>query len=196
MADKREIEISLEVLEKASRETLIQIIQFLLEKNARLEQRIDKLEAKLNQDSSNSNQPPSSDSPYKKKPKTKKRKKRKPRQGYRQELLEPTEVKPVLPGRCPCGCTEFDDQQPYYTHQHIELPEIVMSVMHFVLYQGRCTNCGKVVKGYTPQEYQTGYGPRLSALMAEIGGIDGNSRETIQTFLSSVLGIPISQGAI
>lgn len=32
--------------------------------------------------------------------------------------------------------------------------------------------------------------------MAEIGGIDGNSRQTIQTFCSSVLGITISLGTI
>jgi transposase len=29
-----------------------------------------------------------------------------------------------------------------------------------------------------------------------VNGYDGNSRETIQTFLGSVLGVPISQGAI
>lgn len=196
MADKREIEISLAVLEKAPRKTLLQVIEILLEKNAQLEKRVEALEAKLNQNSSNSNKPPSSDPPYQKKPKAKQKKKRKPRQGHRQELLEPTEVKAILPGHCPCGCSEFDDQEPYYTHQHIELPEIVMSVVHFVLYQGRCTNCGKIAKGYVPGQYQTGYGPRLSALIAEIGGIDGNSRETIQTFLASVLGIPISQGGI
>jgi transposase len=32
--------------------------------------------------------------------------------------------------------------------------------------------------------------------VANIGGIDGNSRETIQTFCSSVLGIKISLGVI
>jgi transposase len=32
--------------------------------------------------------------------------------------------------------------------------------------------------------------------VAEIGGIDGNSRETIQSFCSSVLGFKISLGAI
>ena len=71
-----------------------------------------------------------------------------------------------------------------------------MQIVHFRLYKGRCRDCGKIVKGYVPAPYQAGYGPRLSALIAELAGIDGNSRETIQSFLSSVLGIPISQGAI
>jgi transposase len=195
--DKREMEISLAVLENAPRETLLQVIEILLGRIARHEKRIEELEAKLKRNSSNSNQPPSSDSPYAKgKPKKAKSKKRKPRQGYRQQMLEPTQIEEIPPESCSCGCTEFSDLQPYYTHQHIELPEIVMLVIHFILYQGRCKGCGKLVKGYVPKEYRTGYGPRLSALIAEIGGIDGNSRETIQTFLASVLRVPISQGAI
>ncbi|MDH5299525.1 MAG: IS66 family transposase, partial [Desulfobulbaceae bacterium] len=196
MADKNDIEISLAVLEKAPRETLIQIIQFLLAKVERLEKRVEELEAKLNRNSTNSNQPPSADSPYAKGKANGEKKTRKPRRGHRQQMLEPTETKAIPPERCSCGCSEFNDLRPYYTHQHIELPEIAMLVTHFVLHQGRCQGCGKLAKGYTPKEYQTGYGPRLSALIAEIGGIDGNSRETIQTFLASVLQVPISQGAI
>ncbi len=193
MVDKSLLPEGLEIPLEDWQKTPPSVIRLILH----LIERIEKLEARLNQDSSNSNKPPSSDSPYKKKPeKKKKKKKRKSRQGYRQELLEPTEIKPILPKRCSCGCTEINDQQPYYTNQHIELPEIVMQVAHYVLYKGRCRDCGKIVKGYVPKEYQTGYGPRLSALIAEIGGIDGNSRETIQTFLASVLGVPISQGAI
>ncbi|MFZ5759853.1 MAG: IS66 family transposase [Thermodesulfobacteriota bacterium] len=197
MADRCEVEkIPLAVLEKMPRETLITIILALMEKNALLEKHIEELEARLNRNSSNSNQPPSADSPFKKAPAKKPKKQRKPRQGHRQQMLEPTETREIPPERCSCGCTEFSDLRPYYTHQHIELPEIVMRVIHFILYHGRCRHCGKLVKGFVPGEYQTGYGPRISALIAEVGGIDGNSRETIQTFLDSVLGVPISQGAI
>ena len=196
MPESREIETSLAVLRQAPRDTLIQIIQLLLEKISRLEQRSEELAAKLNRNSSNSNQPPSADSPFAKGGEKKQGKKRPPRQGFRQQMLVPTVTKPIFPAPCSCGCTEFDDLRPYYTHQHIELPEIVMLINHFVLYQGRCRQCGKIGKGYVAGDFQTGYGPRLSALIAEICGIDGNSRETIQTFLSSVLGIPISQGAI
>ncbi|WP_290895650.1 IS66 family transposase [Hoeflea sp.] len=105
-------------------------------------------------------------------------------------------MRQVHPPRCECGCTQFEDPEPYYTHQHIELPQIVMRVLHFELFKGRCCHCGKTVKGHVPSEYRTGYGPCLSALIAELAGIDGASRETIQTFLSSVLGIAISQGGI
>jgi transposase len=86
--------------------------------------------------------------------------------------------------------------KPYYTHQHVELLEIVKKVIHFVLYSGRCSKCGRVNKGHVPIEFQTGYGPRLSALVVELVGIAGNSRDMVQRFCSSVLRIPISLGAI
>ena len=86
--------------------------------------------------------------------------------------------------------------KPYYAHQHVELLEIVKKVIHFVLYSGRCSKCGKVNKGHVPIEFQTGYGPRLTALLVELVGIAGNSRDIVQRFCSSVLRIPISLGAI
>lgn len=198
-------------LEKLPATALRVIIRKLLDHTALQEQRIkeleakiSQLEAKINQNSSNSNKPPSTDSPYGKKasdengskPKKGKPGGRKGHKGHRQELISPTEVKNVHPGSCSCGCSKFKDLEPYYTHQHLELPTIVMKVIHFVLFRGKCTDCGKIGKGYVPKQYSTGYGPRFSALVAEIGGIDGNSRETIQSFCSSVLNLKISLGAI
>lgn len=198
MPDQREIEISVAALRKASPETLIQIIEFLLAQNDQLKKRVEALEAKRNQNSSNSNKPPSSDSPFDKQGENRppRKKKRKSRKGYRQEMLEPNKIITVPPEPCSCGCNQFSNQEPYYTHQHIELPEIIMLITHFVLLKGRCQACGKLSKGHIPNEFRTGYGSRLCALIAEIGGIDGNSRETIKMFCSSVLNIPISLGAI
>jgi transposase len=85
---------------------------------------------------------------------------------------------------------------PYYTHQAIELPRIEMEVRHWVLYQGQCVACGRWGKASLPAEQTTGYGPRLSALMAELAGTYGNGRRIVQGFCSSVLGVPISLGAI
>jgi len=164
-----------------------------------LEAKVCELEARLNQNSSNSNKPPSTDMPYKEKERKSGKRKpggRKGHKGYRQQLMPPTKTVTLNPGPCSCGCRTFTDRQPYYTHQHIELPEIVMTVIHFILYKGKCTVCGKIGKGYVPAEFSTGFGPRLSALVAEIGGIDGNSRETIQSFFSSVLGVKISLGTV
>jgi transposase len=67
------------------------------------------------------------------------------------------------------------NRRPYYTHQVIELPEFKMKVLHFILNKGNCRNCGKIVKAKVTKEHQSGYDPRLSALIAEISGIQGNN---------------------
>lgn len=86
--------------------------------------------------------------------------------------------------------------RPFYIHQVIELPKIEMDIQHFILNQGVCTRCGGTVKSQLPKHNQTGFGPRLSALVTEISVIQGNSRETSRTFCQSVLGFSISTGAI
>ena len=47
-----------------------------------------------------------------------------------------------------------------------------------------------------PAEQRTGDGPRFSALRGDIAGTHGTSRRTIQDFCASVLGGPISLGAL
>ena len=167
-----------------------------------LQERVESLEARLNQNSTTSSRPPSSDAPYKKpRRRTGSKGARKGggkpgHPGHRQVLCAPTTVEEVLPEWCACGSGEFDLIRPYYTHQVIELPPIEMEVTHWVLHQGRCLGCGRWQKAPAPGEHITGYGPRFSALMAELAGTYGNGRRMVQTFCSSVLGVPISLGAI
>jgi transposase len=82
------------------------------------------------------------------------------------------------------------------THQVIELPPITMEVTHRVLHQGWCQACGRWSQAPIPAEQVSGYGPRLSALMGELAGTYGNDRRMVQNFCASVLGVPISLGAI
>ena len=201
MADPQEPLLTVEALQEAPRETLLDVIRFLLAENARLKQRIDDLEQRLNANSTNSSKPPSSDSPYVK-PKaktsgTKGKAGAKPgHKGTRYQMLPPTAEVPLLPTACPCGAQEFRQVKPFYTHQHLELPEVRLTVTHFTLHQGKCTACGRINRTEVPREYRTGYGPRLSAVMAELAGSHGDSRLTIQNFCASVLGFAISLGAI
>jgi transposase len=121
--------------------------------------RVEALEARLQQNSTTSHRPPSSDNPYKK-----------PRQrstsatsrkaggqpghaGHRQVLLPPTAVHDLRPERCPCGNTTFAATRPYYTHQVLELPPIEVEVRHFVLHQGWCTVCGSANNAQIPPEH-------------------------------------------
>jgi transposase len=182
-------------------------IQRLQEVQRQLEKRLDELEDRLNRNSRNSNKPPSTDPPFSKPAmgsgsgkKKKKRKKggQKGHQGHRQELLEASRVVDLKPEACPCGNHHLPDHrmEPFYTHQVIELPKIQMEVTHFVLHRANCPECGRTVKAALPKSSRSGYGPRLSALIAEMSGTMGAGRETVKNFCRSVLGIHISIGAV
>jgi transposase len=175
----------------------------LRDEMGQLQERMESVEARLKQNSTTSSRPPSSDSPYQKprrrtESSTSRRKGGgKPgHPGHRQVLLTPASVEAVMPAWCECGSGEFALIQPYYTHQVIELPPMELEVTHWVLHQGQCLGCGRWHKAPVPGEHVTGYGPRLSALMGELAGTYGNGRRMVQTFCASVLGVPISLGAI
>jgi transposase len=175
-------------------------IQHLEARIKTLEARITALEAHLQQRSSNSDRPPSSDPQYEKrtarsgvqgKPGAKPG-----HPGHRQGRLTPTEVIEVTPEPCACGQTVFRDTRPFYIHQVIELPEFNMIVRHFVLHEACCPQCGRVTKAQVPPEAQAGYGPRLTALIGELSGPQRDSRSAVQEFCQSVLGVRLSRGAV
>jgi transposase len=113
-------------------------------------------------------------------------------------MLKPTEVVTIDPGPCACGCARrrSGSLRSFYTHQWIELPEIWMHVKHVVLKKSQCSGCGRWVKAKLPKEYHTGYGPRFSALVAEMSGIQGASRQAVAEFIQNVFGVPISTGGL
>lgn len=186
-------------------EQLEPTVQHLLEQVKTLTERVEKLENQLNKNSNNSSKPPSSDPPYKKpkkvSSKTKgKRKKggQKGHPGHQQKLL-PTDNKiQIMPEQCTCGCHSFNPNnfEPFHTHQVIELPAIEMDIAHYILLKGPCPNCHKTIKATIPKGKRTGYGPRLSATIAELSGTYGNSRETIQDICRNIFNFHISTGAI
>jgi transposase len=71
-----------------------------------------------------------------------------------------------------------------------------MAVTHVVLHETRCPRCGRLLKAQLPAAYRYGYGPRLTALIGELSGGQRDSRTAVQEFCASVLGVPISRGAI
>jgi transposase len=176
------------------------VIRQQAERMSTLEARIAALEAQRQRNSSNSDRPPSSDPPWVKPPHPGKPQgtpgARAGHPGHRQILLEPTEVIEVQPPACGCGQITFPEARPYYTPQVIELPDIQMRVQHFVLCEARCSRCGRVTKAPVPPAASSGYGPRFTALLGELSGSQRSSRSAVQEFCRSVLGVPISQGAI
>jgi transposase len=178
------------------RQVVVQLLAVIQQQEAR----IAALEARITQNSRHSDRPPSSDPPFTKQPvssPTKGTPGAKPgHHGHRQGLLTPTEVLAVRPEACPCGQREFPDTRPYYTYQVIELPEIAMQVTHVVLHEACCPRCGRLLKAALPAAYRYGYGPRFTAFIGELSGPQRGSRSAVQEFCTSVLGVPISRGAI
>jgi transposase len=178
------------------RQLILQLLAVIQQQAAR----IAALEARLSQNSRNSDRSPSSDPPFVTKPSfstTQGTPGAKPgHPGHRQVLLAPTEVIEVTPDVCVCGQQEFPEARAYYTHQVIELPEIQMAVTHVELHETRCPRCGRLLKAELPAAYRYGYGPRLTALIGELSGGQRDSRTAVQEFCASVLGVPMSRGAI
>jgi transposase len=177
-----------------------QVVIHLLAVIQQQQERIAALEARLSQNSRNSDRPPSSDPPYVQRiarSGARGRPGAKPgHPGHRQAWLAPTEVIEVTPEACACGQRAFLETQPYQTHQVIELPEIQTVVTHVVLHETRCPRCGRTLKAALPAAYRYGYGPRMTALIGELSGSQRSSRSAVQEFCASVLGVPISRGAI
>lgn len=187
------VRVYIEMLEKS--------IHQLSSAIAELKGRTDNLEKQANRNSQNSNQPPSADGPFKKPKRDGKKKKRKPggqkgHPGHRQQLLEPKEILKLVPKQCVCGCRQFKQVEEFYIHQQIELPEIDLDITHYVLHKGHCIQCGKTTAAGLDSSQRPGYGPRMSALIAELSGMHGASRQSVKQFLNSVLGVPISTGGI
>lgn len=172
---------------------------------AALEQRLEQLEARLNRNSKNSNQPPSADSPFQKPAADGKKSPGKPgghkgHKGHRHAFLAPTHELHYRPERCTgCGGTHFADLRVYYTHQQVELPEIKPDVSHHCLHEGTCTTCGRTVQACRSQIApgdRPGFGPRMTAFVALMAGVLGASRREIQRLVSDVFEVPASLGGI
>jgi transposase len=165
-------------------------------------QRLEAVEARLKQDSTTSQRPPSADSPDKK---VRKPSGTAPRRnaggqpghpGHRQSLMAPTDTRGLTPHQCACRNTALALTRPYHTHQVIELPALQMDVSHVVVHEAWCPACAQWTKAQVPPAQTAGYGPRLTALVGEIAGTHGTGRRTIQAFCASVLPVPLSLGAI
>ena len=189
----------------AALEKVAALVPGLVEQVKMLSEKVEKLEARLNKNSGNSSKPPSSDPPWQGPRKTSapgksKRKQggQKGHKGHRQALMQPTCTVDVMPDQCSCGCHDLSPcrETPFYIHQVVELPEIPMDITHFRLFSATCRHCGRKVKGRIPEKSKTGYGPRFSALVAQLSGGCGESRETVRDLIRSVLGVPISTGGI
>jgi transposase len=183
--------------------------------NAALHARIEELERRVNRDSRNSSQPPSSDPPKsraerrreaREKAKELSRRKRGGQAGHEgshRELAPSEEVSQVfehLPERCTCG-QRFDGTETQVgnpvTHQQWELPRIQPLIFEHRRLRLLCPGCGKerlaaLAAGVTP----SAFGPALEAHIATLAGVYRLSRRQTAEVVRSIFRIPISVGAV
>jgi transposase len=171
--------------------------------NAKLEARVQELEARLNQNSSNSSQPPSSDGPHVKpapprKPSGKRRGGQPGHPKHSRPQLPPDRIVELRAESCR-GCGERlsgDDSDPL-VHQVIEIPPPPKpDVTEYRRHRLRCQHCNRLNCPPPPTEARSGYGPRVQAIAALLSGAYRIGKRGVARLLRELFGVPISPAAV
>ena len=169
---------------------------------ATLTARVAQLEALLNQNSSNSSKPPSSDGPQVKPApsKTPSQRKRGGQPGHPKHdrvLLPPDEVIEHKPTQCrACQTTLIGDDPQPIVDQVVELPTKLRHVTHHRRHTLTCPCCCVRTTAAPVPDTRAGFGPRLTAVTAYLSGVGRLGKRTIRTLFADVLGIPVSLGVV
>ncbi|QEG29700.1 Transposase IS66 family protein [Gemmata obscuriglobus] len=167
-----------------------------------MEARIADLEARLNQSSSNSSKPPSSDGPQVKAAPTQKAtgKRRGGQPGHPKQArpdLPPDTVLELRPEVC-AGCSGAlagTDPEPI-RHQVLELPAVRPQVTEYRRHRLTCPRCARVTCPPLPPGVRGGYGPRTQAACAVLTGAYRLGKRGVARVLRDLFGVPISPGAV
>jgi transposase len=180
------------------------LVQSYEQQLAVLRRRLEDLEQRLGQNSTNSSRPPSSDPPTVKRapprPPSGRRSGGQPGHALHQRpLLEPTRP-PValLPAACrQCGQPlTGTDPQPL-RHQVLELPACRPDVTEYHLHRLCCVHCGRTTCAALPAGVPTGgQGPRLQAAVALLTGAYRLSKRQAEGLCADLLGTPVSAGQV
>ena len=171
-----------------------------------LELRIAALEARLNQNSSNSSRPPSTEPLHitRQPPRPTSKKRRGGQAGHERhtrELVPPerlTSSREIMPGACSeCGQPlQGQDIEPT-RHQVAELPEIRPEVVEYRLHRLTCPCCGVATRAKLPPDVPRGsFGPRLQAWAGLLSGAYRLSKRQVRRLMADLLGISISTGMV
>jgi len=170
------------------------------------EQRIAALEARINQNSSNSSRPPSTEPLHVKRqpprPTSAKRRGGQPgHERHTRELVPPEQLTSSLDLKphCCTGCghsLDGHDPEPL-RHQVAELPEIRPEVIEYRLHRLTCPCCGTATRARLPADAPRGaFGPRLQAWAGLLSGAYRLSKRQVQRLFADLLGLSISTGMV
>ncbi len=193
-------------LSDEARAVIGSVVEGLERRVAELEQHVRDLTARVEQNSTNSSKPPSSDPiGVKRKPPTPPSKKRRGGQkGHprRMRVLVPpervasvTDCKPTECRRCRHPLSGVDAEPR--RHQVAELPPIEPEVHEYRLHRLCCPHCKAVTCGALPEGVpRTSFGPRLHAALSVLTGAYRLSKRQVVQLGSDLLGLTISVGMI
>ena len=177
---------------------------------AELEQQVRELHARLNQNSSNSSCPPSTDPPQTPKRPSKEPTGRKPggqpgHPGHARTRLPPDRVNqivdywPSVCGRCRAAlpkAPQADDPEPAW-HQVAEIPLLPAMVTEHQAHGSRCSACGHCTWGEIPAEIRAhAFGANLAAIVVLMSALCRGSKRIIEEFIETVFQVPMSLGTI
>jgi transposase len=182
----------------------------LQEANARLTERVADLEARLQQNSTNSSRPPSSDppgtpAPSPRPPSGRRRGAQPGHPAHQRALVPPEQVDRVVahwPARCrhcqaPLSAVPGWAVGEPVRHQVTELPPVRAEVTEHQLHRVRCPDCGGETRASLPPAVPAGaFGPRLQAAVALLSGRYRLSRREVAGVCGDLLGAPLAVGSV
>ena len=177
---------------------------------AGLQARVQELEARLGENSSNSSRPPSTDPPSTPKrpplPPSGRRRGAQPGHPAHQRALVPADQVDAVVAHWPRRCRRC--QTPLapaaapvvgepVRHQVTELPPVRAHVTEHRLYHLRCPHCATTTCAALPADVPAGaFGPRLQATVAVLSGRYRLSRREVVGVCTDVLGAPLATGSV
>jgi transposase len=173
----------------------------------------DKLNQRLNQDSTNSNRAPSTDTPDAKAKRKTEEKTSSPKHRARKQGAQPghkavsrpllpledgdvvIDCKPEICSHCGTSLADSNDPAPY-CQQQFDI-EIIRRITEYRKHKIVCPCCEGTTEGILPQEAnESAYSPSIAALVVTLTGLFQVSRRMAKLFIEEVVGVPISVGSV
>jgi transposase len=178
---------------------------------AELREQVRALQARLDQNSSNSHKPPSSDPPWTARSSPRRPTGKRPggqqgHRGHHRRRLPADRVDHYvdhLPRQCRHCRARLPQEAapgdpPPAWHQVAELPPAVAAVVTEHRAHARtCARCGRLTRASIPPDVRAhAFGPRLAAVMSYLAGRCHDGRRTVREIVEDLFGVPLSLGSV
>ncbi len=183
-----------------------EIIRIQAETIKTLNEKVAKLEARLNTNSSNSSKPPSTDPPWKT-PKIRlngvkgKKGAQQGHTGVAREMVSIEEVDDIVECKpvetCACGGAIELEESPCERKQVFELPRIEPHITEFQIFNGCCSQCSAKHRGSLPVGTPSGMlGPNALATVGLLTGKFHLSKRDVEELFCDYFGLSICVGTV